>query len=341
MAAACGPFRGPAGDAAERRIELAVLEDKIRGGWAGQMIGVTYGAPTEFQYLERLVPEEAIPPWQPERVRGALEQDDLYVDITLAEVLDEHGLDATTEQFGELFREARYPLWHGNLAARRALRRGVPATESGTPRHNVHANDIDFQIEADFIGLMTPGMPRASNELCTRAGRVMSHGDGLYGGMFVSAMYAAAFFEHEPRRIVEAGLAALPPESPYARVIADVLAWSSEHPDDWIRVWRLVNETWSRREPCSQGALDPFNIDAKINGAYVTLGLLHGGSDFAGEALVVRSQTAEPAVLEIWDDYGTPVERILTGDERWRWQGDRFTPRTGRPAWSVRGPSPG
>ena len=29
-----------------RRLSRAVLEDKIRGGWAGQMIGVSYGAPT-------------------------------------------------------------------------------------------------------------------------------------------------------------------------------------------------------------------------------------------------------------------------------------------------------
>jgi len=397
----CRTSTGPANDPAERQIELTTLEDKIRGGWAGQMIGVTYGAPTEFQYLERLVPEENIPTWTPERVHGALNQDDLYVDITLAEVLDEHGLDATTEDFGAFFREAGYSLWHANLAARRALRRGVPATESGTPRYNVHANDIDFQIEADFIGLMTPGMPQTSNDLCERAGRVMNHGDGLYGGMFVSAMYAAAFFESDPRRIVEAGLAVLPPQSPYARVISDVLYWSDDHPDDWIRVWELIDEKWNQREPCSQGALDPFNIDAKINGAYVALGLLYGAGDFTetmkiatragqdsdcnpasaagilgvvlgfqgipteytsgidaiadepfsytessfrsivestlnravavterqggwveGDSLVVRTQTPEPATLDLWDDYGSPVERIPIDDDRWVWQGD-------------------
>ena len=27
-----------------RHLSLAELEDKVRGGWAGQMIGVTYGA---------------------------------------------------------------------------------------------------------------------------------------------------------------------------------------------------------------------------------------------------------------------------------------------------------
>src|SRR5579885_3390767 len=77
--------------------------------------------------------------------------------------------------------------------------RGVPATLSGTPRYNVHANDIDFQIESDFIGLMAPGLPQAANDIAWRAGRVMNFGDGIYGGMFVSGMYAAAFFEKDPR----------------------------------------------------------------------------------------------------------------------------------------------
>ena len=393
--------RGPTEDTPLRRIELSVLEDKIRGGWAGQMIGVSYGASTEFQYLGRLVPEERLPQWTPDLVTNALGQDDLYVDITLAQVLDEHGLDATSEEFGAALREAGYSLWHANLAARRALRRGVPATASGRPEHNVHANDIDFQIEADFIGLMTPGLPQASNELCARAGRVMNHGDGLYGGMFISAMYSAAFFESNPRRIVEAGSSVLPAASPYARLIADTLAWSAEHPDDWIRVWELIDEHWNQREPCPEGALTPFNIDAKINGAYVALGLLYGGGDFAetmkiatragqdsdcnpasaagilgvvlgysgipaeytsgidaiadeefsytqssfrsivddtlrravamverhggrleGDILLVETQAAAPAPLELWDAYGSPIERIPTEDHRWSWQGD-------------------
>lgn len=261
-------------------IPVSVLEDKIRGGWAGQMIGVSFGAPTEFQYLERIIPEDRIPAWTPDRIGNALNQDDIYVDITLARVLDERGLDATTEDFGEFFRNAEYDLWHANLAARRALRRGVPASLAGTPRYNVHANDIDFQIEADFIGLATPGMPQTSNDLGLRAGSLVNHGDGLYGGLFVSAMYSAAFFETDPRRIVEAGLAVLPPESPYARVISDVLQASDEYPEDWVPVWTMIHERWNRREACPEGAFGPFNIDAKINGAYVALGLLYGDSDF-------------------------------------------------------------
>ena len=32
-----------------KTISPEVLKDKIAGGWAGKMIGVTYGAPTEFR----------------------------------------------------------------------------------------------------------------------------------------------------------------------------------------------------------------------------------------------------------------------------------------------------
>ena len=31
-------------------IPLDVLKDKIKGGWAGQTIGCTFGGPTEFRF---------------------------------------------------------------------------------------------------------------------------------------------------------------------------------------------------------------------------------------------------------------------------------------------------
>ena len=282
-AAVAAVILGSCSGAAEpefREIPLAELEDKVAGGWAGQMIGVSYGGPTEFRHRESIIPENELPAWDPDTVADSIRQDDLYVDMTFAQVLDDKGLDATTEDFGAMFKDAEYHLWHANLAARRALKRGVPAALSGTPKYNAHANDIDFQIEADFVGLMTPGLPQASNDLCFRAGRVMNYGDGIYGGMFVSCMYAAAFFESDPRRLVEAGLACLPPQSPYALLISDVLEWSERHPDDWIKVWNLVEDKWNQREPCPEGAANGFNIDAKINGAYIALGMLYGEGDF-------------------------------------------------------------
>ena len=263
-----------------REIAMSTLQDKIKGGWAGQMIGVSYGAPTEFRYRGEIIPEDKLPEWKPEAIKESLDQDDIYVDMTFAQVLEQKGLDATTQDFGEMFKNSRYRLWHANLAGRRNLQHGVSAEDSGKPRYNIHANDIDFQIEADFIGLMTPGLPRVSNDFCWRAGRVMNYGDGIYGGMFVCGMYSAAFFESDPRKIVESGLACLPKESPYAQAIADTLEWSKVHADDWTKVWKLILDKWDKRDPCPGGALTPFNIDAKLNGAYIALGLLYGQGDF-------------------------------------------------------------
>ena len=383
-----------------RTLSLTELRDKIAGGWAGQMIGVSFGAPTEFR-SRGVINEGILPPWKPERVSNSLGQDDLYVDMTFAKVLDDKGLDATTDDFGAMFREAKYQLWHANLAARRNLRRGVPATLSGMPKYNAHANDIDFQIESDFIGLMAPGLPQWTNDMAWRAGRVMNYGDGIYGGMFVSCMYAAAFFQKDPRKVVEAGQACIPAKSPYGELIGDLLAWHKQYPLEWKKVWYLVQAKWDKRDPCPEGALKDFNIDAKLNGAYIALGLLYGDRDFAktldvstragqdsdcnpasaggilgvmlgydaipedwkggipaladkkfdftdfsfhtivastekralaliqrtggrveGDKVLVKVQPARAARLEVWDDYGSPVERVATSDPRWTFKGD-------------------
>ncbi len=265
-----------------RKLAKDVFVDKVRGGWAGQMFGVTYGAPTEFRARGTTYDAEKV--GTPLELSNALDQDDLYVEMTLAEVLDRHGLDASAEQFGEAFRDSKYRLWHANLAARRNLARGIMPPQSGHPRNNAHANDIDFQIESDFIGLMCPGLPRGVQQLADRVGHLMNYGDGVYGGMFIGAMYAAAYFESESRRVVEAGLAAIPAQSRYAAVIRDLLAWHKENPPEqpeaWRATWKKLVEKWDRDDPCPEGALSPFNIDAALNGAFVALGLLYGNRDF-------------------------------------------------------------
>jgi len=238
---------------------------------------------------------------------------------------------------------------------------------------------------------------------------VMNAGDGIIGGMFMSGMYAAAFFEKDPRKVVESGLAAIPAASPYAKVIADVLAWSKQYPDDWEKVWAMLNAKWDKREPCPEGALLPFNIDAKLNGGYVALGLLYGNGDFtktlevatragqdsdcnpataggilgvilgykaipeewksgipaladrkfnytdftfreivastekralaliastggkvAGDTITIQTQTPKPMNVSLWDDYGSPVERVAAADPRWQWKGEWKENRAGR-----------
>ena len=40
-----------------------VLRDKIKGGWAGQTIGCTFGGPTEFKYKGGIIHDEVQSTW--------------------------------------------------------------------------------------------------------------------------------------------------------------------------------------------------------------------------------------------------------------------------------------
>ncbi len=144
-----------------RTISPAELRDKIAGGWAGKMIGVTYGAPTEFRAQGRIY-EDSIK-WKPADIKGSIWQDDLYVQLTFLMSMDKYGIDAPSKKFQEMFAKAGYGLWHANMQARKNYYDSIFAPLSGTPEYNLHADDIDFQIEADYIGFMCPGMPQKAS----------------------------------------------------------------------------------------------------------------------------------------------------------------------------------
>ncbi|MGQ9731124.1 MAG: ADP-ribosylglycohydrolase family protein [Candidatus Zipacnadales bacterium] len=258
-------------------LPLATYQAKCRGAWAGQMIGVSYGAPYEFKYVGRIM-EDPLREWKPEFIRNAIRQDDCYVEMTFLQALEEYGLDITDEEAGKAFAQSQYPLWHANNAGRENCRRGLLPPLSGHPDHNPHADDIDFQIEADLFGIITPGMYRAMRQLCDRFGHIMNYGDGVYGGMFVAGMYSASFFTNDVHEIVKTGLACIPPQSKYAQLIRDVVACHDKDPDDWRACWQVLENKWAPYDLC--GRNNPFNIDAKLNGGYIAIGLLYGDGNF-------------------------------------------------------------
>jgi len=257
-------------------LPLSAFQSKAKGAWAGQMIGVSYGSVYEFKTVGRIM-EEPIREWKPEFVSNAIGQDDLYVEMTFLKALEDCGLDITDGEAGKAFAGSQYGLWHANSAGRENCRKGIMPPLSGHPSNNPHADDIDFQIEADFCGILTPGLHGAANRLCDRFGHVMNYGDGVYGGMFVAGMYSAAYFESDPEKVVSAGLACIPPQSKYAQLISDVLACHQKDPEDWRACWQLLEEKWAPYDLCIRNS--PGNIDAKLNGGYIAIGLLYGDGD--------------------------------------------------------------
>ena len=75
-------------------------------------------------------------------------------------------MDVSIRQAGIDFANSGYALWHANRAGRDNLRGGIAPPDSGHPQFNEHADDIDYQIEADYAGLISPGLPNVA--ICSR-----------------------------------------------------------------------------------------------------------------------------------------------------------------------------
>jgi hypothetical protein len=206
--------------------------------------------------------------------------DDIYMDLTFVEVFEQEGLDAPAQSFAKAFAYAEYMLWHANQCARYNILQGIMPPESGHWLNNPCAEDIDFQIEADFAGLMSPGMVNTAAEICDKIGHIMNYGDGWYGGVYVAAMYSLAFISDDIHYVVEEALKAIPAKSQYAQCMGDVIHWHNKYPDNWKLTWQHVHDAWNNDIGCPRGVLNEFNIDAKINSAWILVGLLYGNKDF-------------------------------------------------------------
>ncbi|HEX5669722.1 MAG TPA: ADP-ribosylglycohydrolase family protein [Chitinophagaceae bacterium] len=284
---------------AQIKMPLDVLEDKIKGGWAGQTIGVSLGAPYEFRYNGSFIQDYVPLTWRRAYVKEIMTNepgiyDDLYMDLTFVDVFEKYGLDAPVDSFANAFARAEYMLWHANQAARYNIQHGIKAPASGFWKNNPHADDIDFQIESDFSGLMSPAMPRTTAAIGDRIGHIMNYGDGWYGGIYVGTMYSLAFISNDVKYIVKEGLKSIPEKTRFRQMISDVINWHERFPDDWHYNWLEIQKKWSAEISCPDGIHNAFNIDAPLNAAYVVLGLLYGNGDI-GRSMEITTRAGQDA----------------------------------------------
>ena len=136
----------------ERRISVSDYRSKMKAGWIGQMAGVGWGAPTEFRWQSKIIPEDKVPEWKPEMI-NVHAQDDLYVEMTFMRSMEVHGFDLSINQAGIDFANSKYMLWVANRIGRANLRKGIAPPNSGHPANSMASDAIDYQIEADFSGL--------------------------------------------------------------------------------------------------------------------------------------------------------------------------------------------
>ena len=265
--------------AGERRLSLEEYRDKMQGAWIGQMVGVSWGMPTEFKWNDAIIPAEKVPVWTSDMpLKMAYDNDDLYVEMTFLKTLADYGLDVSPRQAGIDFANSEYQLWCANRAGRTNLRMGIAPPDCSHPKFNRRSNDIDYQIEADYSGIISPGCPQEAIRLGNVFGRLVNFGDGVWAGQFVGALYAEAFFTGDVNRLLDAGLKAIPAASDYAQMVRNVRVWHRANPGGWTKTWEKIRAQYSKK---SNPALKDSNggIDVRLNGAMIVLGLLYGQGD--------------------------------------------------------------
>lgn len=266
-------------------LDENVLLDKIKGGWFAQTIGCTYGTPTEFYFRGGFLPDGEKILWNDNAIADLFHEtpgmyDDVYMDLTFLEVMLSEGKDAPASAYAESYAHAPYNLWHANQAGRYNILNGIEPPMSGYWENNPHADDIDFQIESDFIGMLFPGRPGDAAVLADRIGHIMNYGDGWYGGVFIGAMYSLAYVCDDIPTIVSEASKIIPEGTKFRSCIDDVIYFHNKYPDDWKRCWFEIEKRHGDDIGCPNGVWNGINIEARINSAYVVIGLLYGEDDF-------------------------------------------------------------
>jgi hypothetical protein len=263
-----------------RRLSLYDFEDKLFGGWAGQFIGVSYATPYKFKYQGEIM-EDPIRMWDEDYLSTIYEEENIIVQLSYLAILEKKGISVTSKEVASFLPGTDYTLTGANDEARKNIQAGVLPPDSGHPKYNRYANNSDFQAQTAVFGLICPGMPITASDIASSYGALTSFGDGLYGGIFVTAMYSAAYFENSRVEMIEKGLLCIPEKSQYHQLIGEVIEYHKTNPTNWKGCWQMLEDKWASADLGPEGYENPYNNDAKFNGGYVVLALLYGDGNFS------------------------------------------------------------
>lgn len=227
-------------------VDKEKLKDKILGAWMGRCIGCLLGQPIEGWKRERIIgflkdtdnyPVSNFLSSEVERkiaeryqvsdngenafcdtvthwinnITDMPEDDDTNYTVIGLKVLEEHGRKFDSEHMAQMWLTS-LPMGHVSTSERVAYRNIgnlIDAPKCGWWK-NPYREWIGAQIRADIFGYVCPGNPKEAAGMAWKDGRISHVKNGIYGEMYIAAMLAAAYEEHDMMELVETALGQIP-----------------------------------------------------------------------------------------------------------------------------------
>jgi hypothetical protein len=270
-------------------IPAEVLEDKIRGGFLGQIVGDLNGLKHEMKYI--LEPGN-VQEYTPALPDGGWTDDDTDVEWPyIIEIQQSKTALIPYPRIPAIWQKhINRRIWCSHLYLRQIMDLGIEPPLTGRIEFNPWA---DFNLSGQFVsetwGLISPGMPQTAARIGLHYTHVSVDGEAVQSTQMIDAMIATAFLTNDMDKILDAGVAALDPKSVMSQIMSDVRGWHKENPRDWRTTRRLTKEKY-----CKYGGEDLRDRNGVwLNGASTVSALLYGDGDWV--------QTVRSAFNFGWD----------------------------------------
>ena len=264
------------------RIKKSDLRDKIEAAWVGQMIGNIYGLPHENKYVNAPGPEN----WpygytknldKLQNYDGAFSDDDTDLEYMYLLQMMKHGPEPTYAQLRDAWMyHIRDRVWLANRGALGLMHYGYTPPFTGSKELNPHWYQIDPQLINEIWAFTAPGMIKYAADKSEWAARITSDDWGVEPTIHYGAMYAAAFFEKDIRKLIDIGLKSLPADGRYAATVKDMISLHAKFPKDWKAAWQEMAQKYYINEHDMTKTI----WNANLNGACAILAMLYGEGDF-------------------------------------------------------------
>lgn len=264
-----------ANDSQKIAIPLETIQDKIRGGLLGQILGNLNGLRHEFKYIDEPGKVNNYIPALPD---GAWTDDDTDFEwFYICEMQKARNVFLPVDSIAKLWKErVNKGVWCSNRFARYLMDLGIKPPYTGYSAFNPWA---DFNISGQFLcetfGLVAPGMPQTAAKIGLNYTTVAINNEPAQTTQLFTTMISTAFVESNINKILDAGIASLDKTSRILEVINDIKKWYIQYPDNWRETRRLLKEKYT----LEGGKIRDMN-GYELNTGSIIAALLYGKGDF-------------------------------------------------------------